>query len=161
MKSVAGPAMLLVIFGGFAVHQLTGRGDTPARDFTGLELAAADPAHTGTCYALDTVLLASTFGTNAVSTWTRPDADDDDRWTLRLENVQQGPNGPAHVFQEFSFRRIEDMIRLVNVEASGGISEDLRHNIDALLQGPHTMNSTPVERCQVSGATGYQFASKK
>src|SRR3954466_10628706 len=103
MRALAGPAMLLVMIGTFAAYRLTGADDTPARNFTELELAAADSEHTGTCYSLSTVLIANGVNRNTVRTWSR--ADNDDEWKLMLEDVVQGPNGPARVFQEFTFAR--------------------------------------------------------
>lgn len=152
--------MLLVVFGGAAVYKLMPGEDRPARKFTDLELAAADAAHTGTCYSLGTVLIANGAGANSVATWSQPNEDDDDRWTLLLENVHHGPNGPQHVFQKFTFQRVGEQVRLVDVDATERISTDLAANIDGLLEGPHDMRSTPVDRCQASGATGYKFTAR-
>ena len=59
MKALAGPAMLLVIVGGFTIYKATSKDAVPSRDFTELELAADDEDHTGTCYSLSTVLIAN------------------------------------------------------------------------------------------------------
>ena len=160
MRALAGPAMLLVMFGGLAAYKFAGSRDTPARSFTGLELAAADAGHSGTCYALDTVLIANGMNRNIVRTWSRPDKKNDDEWQLMLEDVVQGSNGPVRVFQQFTFARHGEQLWLTDVEASEGINTDVARNVDRLLEGPHGMNSTPVDRCRGSGARGYQFPPK-
>jgi len=153
--------MLLIVFGGLAAYRLAGKDDAPSRAWTELELAAADSAHTGTCYSLSTVLIANGANRNVVRTWSRTHEDNDDDWTLMLEDVAQGPNGPVRVFQEFTFERHGQQLWLISVEASEGISESLAHNIDGLLDGPHGMRSTPVDRCRAAGATGYLFPPEK
>lgn len=160
MKALAGPAMLLVMVGGFAAYKLMGAQDTPSHAFTDLELAAADSEHTGTCYALSTILIANGVNRTAVRTWSKPDKDDDDEWRLMLEDVAQGPNGPVRVFQQFTFTRHGQQLWLTDVDASEGTSTDLARNIDRLLDGPHGMRSTPVDRCNAAGARGYQFPPK-
>ena len=80
--------MLLVMAGGFAAYKFMASKDTPSRAFTDLELAAADAEHTGTCYALSTVLIANGVNRAAVRTWSRPDEDNDDQWRLVLEDVR-------------------------------------------------------------------------
>ena len=160
MRALAGPAMLLVMAGGFAAYKFMVSNDTPSRAFTDLELAAADAEHTGTCYALSTVLIANGVNRAAVRTWSRPDEDNDDQWRLVLEDVAQGPNGPVRVFQQFTFSRRGQQVWLTDVDASEGASTDLARNIDRLLDAPHGMRSTPVDRCSGSGARGYQFPPK-
>jgi hypothetical protein len=160
MRAFAGPAMLLVMFGALAAYRLAGSSDSPARSFTELELAAADSEHTGTCYALSTVLIANGVNGNTVRTWSRPDKKNDDEWQLMLEDVVQGSNGPVHVFQKFRFARHGEQLWLTGVDASEGIDTDVAHNIDRMLEGPHGMNSTPVDRCRGSGARGYKFSPK-
>ena len=160
MRALAGPATLLVMFGALAAYKLMGSADTPSRAFTGLELAAADSGHTGTCYALDTVLIANGLNRNTVRTWSRPDKHNDGEWSLLLENVVQGSNGPVRVFQKFTFTRHGEQLWLTDVDASEGIPTGLGQNIDGLLNGPHGMKSTPVDRCRASNASGYLFPPK-
>jgi len=93
MRPLAGPAMLLVMVGGFAIYKFMGKDPTPPRAFTELELASADTEHTGTCYALSTVLVANGVFGNAVRTWSAPDEKNDDKWTLTVESVQQAQLG--------------------------------------------------------------------
>jgi hypothetical protein len=161
MRPLAGPAMLLVMVGGFAIYKFMGKDPTPPRAFTELELASADAEHTGTCYALSTVLVANGVFGNAVRTWSAPDEKNDDKWTLTVESVQQAYKGPAHVFQTFTFVRSGEQIRLDSVEASEGLPTEIAANIDRLLEAPHGMKSTPVDRCQKDGATGYRFPPHK
>ena len=91
MRALAGPAMLLVIVGGFTIYKAMSKEDAPSREFTELELAADDEDHTGTCYSLSTVLIANGVFGNATRTWTAPDPDNENKWTLELENVRQDP----------------------------------------------------------------------
>lgn len=160
MRALAGPAMLLVLVGGYAIYRGVASEDGPSRKFTELELAADDADHTGTCYSLSTVLIADGVSGKVVRTWSAPKKDDPDRWTLTLENLRQGYNGPQSEFRKFTFRRFGETIRLVSVEASEGIPTDLDANIDRLLEGPHGLRSTPVERCLKHGGTGYQYPPK-
>jgi hypothetical protein len=161
MRALAGPAMLLVIVGGFTIYKATSKEDAPSRDFTGLELAANDEDHTGTCYELSTLLIANGVFGNAVYTWTAPDPDNENKWTLELEKVVQGYNGPIRVFQNFTFEKFGEQVRLISVEASEGIPTELDRNLDGLIAGAHARNSTPVDRCLKDGGTGYQYPPKK
>jgi hypothetical protein len=161
MRALAGPAMLLVMVGGFAIYKFTSKATAPPRAYTDLELAAGDAGHTGTCYALSTVLVANGVFGNALRTWSAPDQKNEDKWMLTLENVQQGYNGPVHVFQKFTFVRSGEQVRLDSVEASEGLPTEVAANIDKLLEAPHVRKSTPVDRCLAPGATGYQFPPHK
>lgn len=154
MRALAGPAMLLVMVGGYLVYHLTSKEDAPPREFTELEFAGADADHTGSCYSLDTVLFAHRAHSKAVRTWTSPR---EDAWMLTLDDVLQGYAGPQSIFQKFTFEKHGNQVRLVTVEASEKISTDLATNIDDLVEGPGDFASTPVERCQQEGATGYKF----
>ena len=71
MRALAGPAMLLVMVGGYAIYRGVAGENTPSRAFTGLELAAGDVGHSGTCYALSTVLVANGVSGNSTRTWKR------------------------------------------------------------------------------------------
>lgn len=161
MKALAGPAMLLVIVGGFTIYKAMSKPTGPSRDFTELELAADDDDHTGTCYALSTVLIANGVFGDATRTWTAPDPDDEDKWDLELEVVRQGGNGPERLYQTFTFEKFGEQVRLVEVDASEEFPTDVTENIDRLLQAPHHRKSTPVDRCLKDGGTGYQYPPKK
>jgi len=153
--------MTLVLVGGFAIYKSVHREDAPTRAFTELELAAADAGHTGTCYALSTVLVANGVFGNALRTWSTPDKDDHDKWMLTLESVRQGYNGPQSEFQRFTFERHGDAIWLTSVDASKGYPTELDKNIDRMLEAPHDRRSTPVDRCLKEHGTGYQFPPGK
>jgi len=161
MKALAGPAFLLVMVGGYFIHKQMTNDDAPSRAFTELELASEDIDRSGTCYALSTVLIANGVFGNALRTWTAPEKDNEDKWTLTLETVQQGYNGPQHQFQKFTFERAGEQVRLVSVEASKGIPTGITANIDRLLEAPHGRKSTPVDRCLGENATGYQYPPPK
>jgi hypothetical protein len=161
MKAFAGPAMLLVLVGGYLVHRSLSKEDAPSRDFVELELAAEDEDHSGTCYSLSTVLIANGVFGNALRTWKTPDERNEDKWTLVLEAVQQGPNGPVREYRNFTFEKFGEQVRLVDVEASEDYPTDIEENIDKLLEAPHARKSTPVDRCRKDGGTGYQFPKKK
>src|SRR4051812_32473859 len=157
MKALAGPAMMLVMIGGFVAYKAMHRADSPSLEFTEHELAADDADHTGTCYALSTVLVANGIFGNASRSWTAPEKGNKDKWTLVLENVVEGPKGPVHVFQNFTFEKSGEQLRLVKVEASDGYPTELGRNIDRLLEAAHERHSTAVDRCAKDGGTGYQF----
>jgi hypothetical protein len=157
MRPLAGPAMMLVLVGGYLVFRLTSADDAPSRDFTALEFAGADADHTGSCYSLDTVLITNREG-DALRTWTSPR---DDVWTLKVENVVNGNGGPKRIFQEFTFEKDGEKVRLTSVNASGGYTVDVEQNIDELLGGPKARHSTPIDRCLEPGATGYLFKPRR
>jgi hypothetical protein len=158
MRALAGPAMLLVMVGGFAIYRGMAKEEAPARDFLELEFAGADPGHSGTCYSLSTVLIANGIFGGVTRTWKTAD---DDSWTLSLESVSQSYNGPVHEFQNFTFEKSGKQVRLESVEASEGRPTDTAKNIDTLLEAPNTRHSTPVERCTGSGSTGYHYEPRK
>jgi hypothetical protein len=153
--------MLLVVVGGFTIYKATSKDDAPSRHFAGLELAANDEDHSGTCYALSTLLIANGLFANAVHTWTAPDPDHENKWKLELERVEQGYNGPLRVFQNFTFEKSGEQVRLVSVEASDGIQTGLDWNIDQLIAAAHARGSTPVDRCLKDGGTGYKYPPGK
>jgi hypothetical protein len=157
MRALAGPAMLLVLVGGFGLYRLTSAPDSPSRDFLDLELAGADEEQTGACYSLSTVIVANTAFDTAALEW-KPASDEG--WTLSLDDLQHGTRGPTHVFQRFTFRQQGDQVHLVAVEASEGRNTQVNANIDALLVAPHERRSTPVDRCRGPGASGYQYRRK-
>jgi hypothetical protein len=161
MRALAGPAMLLVIVGGFTIYKAVSEENAPSRDFAALELAANDEDHTGTCYALSTVLIANGVFGDTVRTWTAPDPDNENKWTLELEKVVHGNHGPIRVFQNFTFEKFGEQVRLVSVEASDGIPTELDRNVDGLITAAHDRKSTPVDRCLKDGGTGYRYPPKK
>lgn len=161
MRALAGPAMLLLIVGGFTLYKFTSKEPGPSREFTELELAADDDDQTGTCYSLSTVLIANGVFGNALRTWSAPEPDNEDKWTLELENVRHGANGPEHLFQRFTFEKFGEQVRLVDVEASAELPTDITENIDRMLVAPHHRKSTPTDRCLKDGGTGYQYPPPK
>jgi hypothetical protein len=158
MRALAGPAMLLVMVGGYLVHRYLSSDDAPSRSFTELEFAGADDDHTGSCYSLSTLLIANRPYSNATRNWTRLR---DGKWTLMLEDVAQGYGGPVSVFQKFTFEKIGEQVRLVGMEATKGMKTGIEENIDALLEMPNARHSTPVDRCLAPGAAGYRFVPRR
>lgn len=161
MRALAGPAMLLVIVGGFTIYKAVSKEDGPSRKFLELELAAHDEDRAGTCYSLSTVLIASGVIGNDARTWTAPDTDNENKWALELENVVQGFNGPTRVFQKFTFEKSGEQVRLVSVDATEGMPTDIGQNVDQLIAGAHARRSTPVDRCLKDGGTGYRYPPRK
>ena len=161
MKALAGPAMLLVIVGGFTIYKAMSKEPAPSRAFLELELAADDDDHTGTCYSLSTVLVANGVFGSATRTWSAPDPDNENRWNLELEGVSHGAGGPERVYQVFTFEKFGEQARLVDVDGSRDLPVDITENIDRLLEAPHHRRSTPVDRCLEDGGTGYQYPPKK
>ena len=159
MRALAGPAMLLVIVGGFALYRGFAAPDGPPRDFLDRELAAPDndDDHAGTCFSLSTVIIANTLFNTAQISW---EPAGDDRWTLSLEDVVHDTRGPVNVFQRYTFQQRDELVHLVAVEASGKHETDVAFNIDALLAAPNE-RSTPVDRCLQSGARGYRFRPRR
>lgn len=149
--------MLLLMVGGYLVHRMTSDETMPPRDFTELELAAGDPLHTGTCYSLGTVVIAhAALNRDAVRSWIAPDEGNDGKWTWRLEQIAQDRNGPVALVQDFTFEKVGEQVRLVDVAVSNGKNTDPRAHLDKLLTAPHDMRSTPVDRCR-NGGSGYKF----
>jgi hypothetical protein len=158
MRALAGPVMLLVAVGGFGLYRLTNKPDAPTRDFLELEFAGADDGKTGTCYSLNSVLIANSVFSNATREWK---GAGDDRWTLALDEIQQGYGGPSHVFQRYTFEKRDEFVHLVAVEVSKGQSPAVNAHIDELLTIPNDIHSTPTERCQDPAVTGYLFKRKR
>jgi hypothetical protein len=158
MRALAGPAMLLVIVGGFAIYRGTSREDAPSRDFLELEFAGADATRSGSCYSLSSVLIANGVFGGKTRTWTPAG---EHAWKLGLETVNQSHGGPVHEFQNFTFEKSGVQVHLKSVEASPGTSTDVARNIDMLLGAPNAFHSTPVERCASGGATGYLYKPRK
>jgi hypothetical protein len=158
MRPLAGPAMMLVLVVGFVGYRFLGADDAPSRDFTALEFAGADEDHTGSCYSLDTVLVASRIGSSAARTWTSPR---EDVWELLIDDVVQGNGGPVRVFSKYTFEKVDDQVRLISAEGSKGHSTDLEENIDGLINFPKSRGSTPIDRCLEPGATGYRFKPQR
>jgi hypothetical protein len=158
MRALAGPVMLLVIIGGFGLHRLLSKPEAPSREFLDLELAGADGEHEGSCYSLSTVLVANALSSGAVREWKAPR---ENAWTLSLEEIHQDHRGPVLVFQRFTFEQREGEVHLVAVEASEGQPTELNAHLDNLLEAPNGLRSTPVDRCQQPGATGYGFRPRR
>jgi hypothetical protein len=152
--------MLLVVVGGFALWKATASKDAPSHEFMELELAAGGADSIGTCYSLNTVLIANGALNNTARTWTAPKGSRGAEWTLLLESVQQGYNGPTRDFRKFTFLRHGEQVQMVSVEASQGHPDAVGATIDDLLQAPHARRSTPVDRCRQPNADGYQFPPK-
>ena len=151
MRALAGPAMLLVVVGGFLAVRYTSKDEGPSRDFTELEFSDS-------CYSLSTVMIANRLFSSASRTWTTPR---DDAWTLKLDDVIQGNGGPVRMYQTYTFEKYGTQVRLVAMEASKGLETDVSNNIDALLEAPNERHSTPVKRCQEPGSTGYHFVPRR
>jgi hypothetical protein len=158
MRALAGPAMLLVMVGGFAIYRGMANEEVPARDFLELEFSGADAGQSGSCYSLSTVLIANGISGGVTRTWKTAG---DDSWALSLESVTQSYNGPVHEFQNFTFEKSGKQVRLKSVEASEGRPTDTGKNIDLLLEAPNARHSTPVGRCAERGATGYHYEPRK
>jgi len=152
MKALAGPAMMVAMVAAFFIHRSCSSETSPSIEFTNLEFRGADDEKTGSCYELSTVLVANNLFGNASRTWKSPRKD---AWTLEIENIEQGFNGPKVVFQRLTFERSDEQVRLVDVEASEGIDTDIKNTIDRLLRAPNGRKSTPVERCKEPGADKY------
>ena len=133
MRALAGPAMLLVIVGGFLTMRYLSKEEGPARSFTELEFADS-------CYSLSTVLIANRFLSGASRTWTAPR---DDAWTLKLDDIVQGNGGPVRMFQKFTFEKYGDQVRLVAMEASEGLDTGIDFNVDELLESPTSFTPRP------------------
>jgi hypothetical protein len=158
MRALAGPAMLLVVVGSFGLHRLLSKPEAPSRAFLELELAGGDDQHTGSCYSLSTVLIANAVFSGATREW---QAAHENAWTLSLDEIHQDHRGPVHVFQKFTFEQHDDQVRLVAVKVSDGLPTELDANLDQLLEAPNERGSTPVERCQQPGASGYGFKPRR
>lgn len=153
--------MLLVIVGGFALYRGMQKPEGPPREFLDREFAGADSDRTGSCYSLSTVLIANGAFSNATREWEHAGAKDEERWLLAIDDLVQGAGSPAHVFQRYTFQRKGDTVHLVAVEVSEGQSKKIKDHVDALLEAPNDIHSTPVERCEDAAAIGYAFKRRK
>jgi hypothetical protein len=159
MRALAGPAMLLVIIGGFALHRVLSAPESPSRSFLDRELAAPsnDEDHSGTCFALSTVIIANTMFRSASLDW-KPAHEH--AWTLTIEDLVQDGRGPIHVYQKLTFEERGDLVALVDVEASEGHDIGVTATLDGLL-APANERSTPVDRCLDPGASGYGYRPRR
>ena len=155
MRALAGPAVALTLAVGFLAWRATAKDDQPPRDFTNLELSL--PGEAGSCYSLSTTFIANGVFGRTTRSWKEAG---DDAWSLTVERVIQGYNGPAREFSTWTFERHGRTVELVQVEASPGMPQDPVASLTDLLQAPNSMHSTPVDRCLESGATGYLFKRK-
>lgn len=155
MRAIAGPAMLLLIVLAFTAYRMMHKPDSPPREFTDLELSL--PGEDGSCYSLSTVFIANGVFGKTPRTWK---STGDDAWQLTVERVVQNYNGPARDYSTWSFEKHGKAVELVKVDASAGNPQDPRASLDDLLSAPNALHSTPVERCQDAGATGYKFLRK-
>ncbi len=153
MRFIPGAVVGLVMAVAFLAYRSFGPSEpVPDRAFLELELAAADEAATGTCFSLNTVLIANTVGySKAVISWHRVDAD---TWTRRSEEMVQGPRGPSHVWRSHTFQRENDRILLIAHDSAPGPVGTLKVAVDALLEAPRDRQSTRIDRC-LNGGTGY------
>ena len=158
MRPLAGPAMMLVMVGGFLAYRLASADDSPPRSVTKLEFAGADDDHTGTCYSFDTILFAHRFGSTAVRTWTSPSKN---VWVLLADDVVQSNGGPVRDFQKFTFEKIGEQVQLTAVDTSKGHVHEVDENIDELIGTAQVRGATPIDRCLEPGATGYHFKPKR
>ncbi|HTU67905.1 MAG TPA: hypothetical protein VMF52_18295 [Steroidobacteraceae bacterium] len=157
MRAIAGPAMLLVVVLSFTGYKLLRKPDSPPRSFTDLELAGPAPDDAATCYALSTVLVANGVFGNVPRTWT---AAGKDEWTLTIERVIDGRNGPERDYVAWTFEKHGATVRLTKAEGAPGRPQTVPAALDELLIAPNARHSTPVERCVPPGATGYLFKRK-
>jgi hypothetical protein len=157
--------MLLVIIGGFGVYRATQKPEGPPREFLDLEFAGADAERTGSCYSLSTVLIANSAFSNATREWTLvgdgEEEEEEKSWRLAIEDLVEETGSPVHVFQRYTFERKDARVELVSVEVSEGQSISIKDHVDALLEAPNDIHSTPVERCRDPAAQGYEFKRKK
>jgi hypothetical protein len=128
--------------------------DAPPREFTELELDAADAEATGTCYSLSTVLIANTYsGPRPVITWTKVS---DSVWKRRGEGLNDANSGVQGAWWiEHTFERRDDRVILTDYESSDAREYTAQQVIDALLEAPIERRSTKVDRC-INGGTGYK-----
>lgn len=159
MRALAGPAMLLVIVGGFALHRVFSAPESPPRSFLDREVAAPqnDADHAGTCFALGTVIIAHTMFRSASLDW-KPAHEN--AWTLAIEEMVQSDRGPLHDYQKLTFEERGDLVALVGVDASKGHETGVAATLDEMLLAAND-RSTPVDRCLEPGATGYGYRPRR
>jgi hypothetical protein len=128
--------------------------DAPPREFTELELGAADAEATGTCYSLSTVLIANVYsGPRPVITWTRVS---DTVWKRRYEGVHDANSGLQGAWWiEHTFEQRDPKVVLTGYESSDAREYTSQQVLDSLLEAPIERRSTQVDRC-INGGTGYR-----
>jgi len=155
MRALAGPAVALTIAIGFLAYRATSSEAVPSRKFTDLELSV--PGQEGSCYSLGTVLVADRIFDNSTRSWKKIG---DDEWQLTKERVIQGYGGPSREFSTLTFEKRGKAVELTAVQASPGQPQDPESTLEQLLSEPNDRHSTPVERCNEPGASGYLFKRK-
>lgn len=147
--------MLLLVVLAFTGYRMTHRPDAPSRDFMDLELSL--PGEEGSCYSLSTTLIANRLFGATSRTWQRAG---DDAWRLTVERVIQGYGGPTREYSTWTFERHGKAVELTKVDASKDMPQEPAASLDALLDAPNSIHSTPVDRCREPGAAGYRFKRK-
>lgn len=150
--------MLLVMAGSILAYRMMSKEDGPPRDFVELELAGADHADTGSCYSLSTVLVANFTSADATRTWSTAR---EGQWAFALDRIAEGRGGPVRVLLKYTFEKRDGLVHLVSVEVPEDMNGDLAKNLDELLETPNARHSTPVERCEKPGATGYRYRPRR
>jgi hypothetical protein len=157
MRIIPGAALLVVLVASLVLYRWLGPREVgPPRDFLELELLASDTEATGTCFSLNTVLIANSFSySRGVVSWT---ANTDSTWSRRTETLEQGYGGQQHHWEVFTFERQGAAVAVIAHESSQDPAPSLQKAVDSLLEAPLERRSTRIERC-ASGARGYQPAS--
>src|SRR6476659_3790110 len=123
--------MSLLVVLAFTGYRLMHKPHEPPREFTDLELSL--PGEAGSCYALETTLVANGLFGQTPRTWKNTGEDE---WQLTVERVVQGYNGPARDFATWTFEKHGKAVELTKIEASAGRPNEPTAALDELLRAP-------------------------
>jgi hypothetical protein len=147
VRPIAGPAALLAIVGVYLLHRAFGAHEPePPRSFLDAELALNAEATRGSCYALDTVLVADfALRPDLVRSWSTPARDS---WRLRIEGVGGAPNEPRHFARIYQFEKHDGRVTLAGVESEDSARPQSADDaLQELLRGPKARHSTRIVNC--------------
>jgi hypothetical protein len=147
MRPIAGPAALLAIVGIYLLHRAFGAHEPePPQSFLDAELALNADATRGSCYALDTVLVADfALRPDLVRSWSTPARDS---WQLRVEGVGGAPTEPQHFARIYRFEKHDGRVTLADVESEDSARpQSADAALQELLHGPKARHSTRIANC--------------
>ena len=152
MRPVAGPAALLAIVSVYLLHRAFGAHEPePPQSFLDSELALNADATRGSCYALDTVLVADfALRRDLVRSWSTPTRDS---WQLRVEGMGGMPNAPQHFARLYRFEKHARRVTLADVESEDSARpQSTDAALEELLRGPTQRHSTRITDCVEASA---------
>ncbi len=117
----------------------------PPDAFLDSELTLGDAAHTGSCYSLRLLLRQHLFWLGStVGSW-KPIGDED--WLFRVEWVEGGNGGPDSQWENFTFRKVGDLVYPQVIETKAGGNVPLEPFVKEMISWPKQQHAQKVARC--------------